>query len=213
MPEKLPWLEKKIDFQTNNPRKLFRTISDLFEDEMSKRGYRNQIEEQPTLESTGIDGVAEFEGYVGMSKIKKSRTKGRILSGILVALIVSPLYGYIITPSLHFLGVPLFIEQLSWAVFPLMGLIIMLSKTRTEFFVSVDLEGEGYQYRGNKEVNNDDIEKRERLDVVSDVRLIIRGRPTLGSYMDKKFKEELSNDLKFLNERLNKIVPEYRIPA
>jgi len=46
MTKKFPRLEEKIDIQTNNPRKLFRAISDMFEDEMSNRKYHYPTKEK-----------------------------------------------------------------------------------------------------------------------------------------------------------------------
>ncbi len=198
-------LSEKIDFQTNNPRKLFRAISDLSEEQMIKRNYKIVDEGEPTLEKTGVHGVAEFDGNIDMIKTKRTRSKLRISVGILISII--GVLGFIFAPSLidipneHYFGL---------IIVPIIGIIIIISRTKTEMIINIDLEGESYQYKGNKQT--DISEEKQRLDVVSDIRITISGFFSKKSYYKEEYAIQLKQDVQLIKEKLNNIVPEYRIP-
>ena len=205
------WFEEKIDLQTNNPRKLFRAITDLFEDEISKRGYVEILSETPKLEETGVEGVADFEGYVDARKVHHTRTKKRILSGIVVILV--GISGFLIS---DYSGTALTGPQASlfnflWIIPVIVGIAIILFRSSIEMIIGVYMEGEGYQYRGKKQTSLSET-KRERLDVLSDVRLTLYGQTEHGTTLNDFYKKELGNDVDYISEQLAQIVPEYRIP-
>ena len=91
-------ISEKIDLQTNNPRKLFRTISDFFEVFMMKRNYVLNDKNEPTLKGTGVHGVAEFEGNIDVKKTLKSRSISRIIIGTFLILI--GVFGFLFGNSL-----------------------------------------------------------------------------------------------------------------
>lgn len=204
---------EKIDVQTNNPRKLFRAISDLYKDEMSKRGYETFYEEEPTLDETGIVGVAEFDGCIDMGKIRRPRTKERLISGLIVAVLGVFFFIYLVKPWLDtFNEFPSMLQDYGWAIFVIAAIVVASSKDKTTLMIGIDLKGEGYQYKGNKQYAHNDVEKKERLDVISDVRLILNAFFYKGSYYKKEYEVELKTDWQYISEKLHKIVPEYRIP-
>lgn len=214
MSKKLPDLSEKIDLQTNNPRKLFRAIADLFEDEMSKKDYKTFLKDIPTLDETGIAGVADFEGCIEMGRTHRSYTKERIVIGIIISIIGIPFFINFVMPELaSFESIPFVLKDNSWIIFVIVSIAIALTKAKTVLFIAVDIEGEGYQYKGNKQITIHDSEKKERLDVVSDVRLIMKAFFYKGSYIKKEYEEDLKRDFNYIREKLHKIVPEYRIPS
>ena len=202
---KLDEISEKIDFQTNNPRKLFRAISDLSEDQMKKRNYKIIDEKEPTLEKTGVHGVAEFDGNIDMIKTINSRSKSRIIVGILITII--GVLGFMFAPSLIDIPNEIYFGLI---IVPIIGIIIIISRTKTEMVVNIDLDGESYQYRGNKQIEI--TAQKERLDVVSDIRITINGFLSKKSYYKEEYEIKLKQDVSFIKEKLDGIVPEYRIP-
>lgn len=214
---KFPRLEEKIDVQTNNPRKLFRAISDMFEDEMSNRKYHYPTKEKgvdplrlPELKGTGIEGVAEFDGHIEMEKIQSSHPIGRIIAGIIM-IIFGLIFYFFVGLWMQFTGMPDFM-WLVWIIIVIVGILLLVAKAKTEMVIGIEITGESYRYKGHKQTTTQDIEGKERLDVVSDVRLMLYGYISNRSYYQEKHKEDLRQDLKYIGEKLYKIVPEYRIP-
>jgi len=215
--KKFPRLEEKIDVQTNNPRKLFRAISDMFEDEMSNRKYHYTPKEKgvdslrlPELKGTGIEGVAEFDGHIVMEKIQSSHPIGRIIAGIIMIIFGLAFY-FFVDLWVPFSGIPDFTWLVSLVAI-IVGIVLLVLKSKTEMVIGIEITGESYRYKGQKQTTTQDIEAKERLDVVSDVRLMLYGYISNRSYYKEKHKEDLRQDLKYIGEKLYKIVPEYRIP-
>ena len=195
MAKKFPRLEEKIDVQTNNPRKLFRAISDMFEDEMSNRKYHYAPEEKkvdsviiPELEGTGVEGVAEFDGHIEMEKIESSHPIGRIIAGIILIIFGLTFY-FFVDLWMSFTGMPDFM-WLVWLVVVIVGIVLLILKAKTEMIIGIEITGESYRYKGQKQTTTQDIEGRERLDVVSDVRLTLYGCISISSYYKEKHKED-----------------------
>lgn len=210
MSEKDGELIEKIDLQTNNPRKLFRTISDFFEVFMVKRNYVLNGKKEPTLIGTGIQGVAEFEGNIDVKKTLKSRSKQRAITGMFIVII--GIAAFLFRDSLITLidDIPSESFQYGWIVLVIIGLVIMISKAKTELIIEIDLKGESYQYRGNKQIES--TEEKERLDVISDIRISIAGFLSEKSQYKEEFAMELKQDVQFIKEKMDGIIPEYRIP-
>ena len=204
-------LIENIDLQTNNPRKLFRTISDFFEVFMMKRNYVLNDKKEPTLEKTGIQGVAEFEGNIVIKKTLKSRSISRIITGIF--LILMGVFGFLFGNQLMELINYTLSEvlQYGWIVLSIIGLIVIFSKAKTELIIEINLKGESYQYKGNKQTEF--TEEKQRLDVVSDMRISITGFFSEKSHYKEEFARELKQDVQFIKAKLDGIVPEYRIPG
>ncbi len=214
---KFPRLEEKIDVQTNNPRKLFRAITDMFEDEMANRKYRYPSKEKgvdplrlPELKGTGIEGVAEFDGHIEMEKIQSSHPIGRIIAGIIM-IIFGLAFNFFVDLWVLLTGIPDFTWLVSLVAI-IMGIVLLVLKAKTEMVIGIEITGESYRYKGQKQTTTQDIEGRERLDVVSDVRLMLYGYISNRSYYKEIHKEDLRQDLKYIGEKLYKIVPEYRMP-
>lgn len=214
---KFPRLEEKIDVQTNNPRKLFRAITDMFEDEMANRKYRYPPKEKsvdplrlPELKGTGIEGVAEFDGHIEMEKTQSSHPIGRIIAGIIMIIFGLAFY-FFVDLWVLLLGIPEF-TWLASLVAIIVGIVLLVLKAKTEMVIGIEITGERYRYKGQKQTTTQDIEGRERLDVVSDVRLMLYGYISNRSYYKEIHKEDLRQDLKYIGEKLYKIVPEYRMP-
>ncbi len=217
MTKKYPSYEEKIDVQTNNPRKLFRAISDMFEDEMSNRKYHYTPKEKgvdplrlPELKGTGIEGVAEFDGHIEMEKIQSSHPIGRIVAGIILIIFGLTFY-FFVGLWMQFTGMPDFMWVI-WLIIAIVGIVLLVLKVRTEMVIGIEITGESYRYKGQKQTTTQDIEGKERLDVVSDVRLMLYGYISNRSYYKESHKEDVRQDLKYIGEKLYKIVPEYRIP-
>lgn len=212
MKKKLPQLIEKFDLQTNNPRKLFRAIMDLVEDQMSKRGYGDINSKEPTLDKTAMDDIAEFKGFIEAEKTFSSYVKGRVIAAIIIAVI--GILGFSLNQfGLRFYDVPIMFDYI-WLVLPIIAVIIALVKAKTKLIISIDLVGESYKYKGQKETQSKDIERRELLDIVSDVRITLKGFPSLNSYFPNEFEDDFKNDLKYINSKIAKeVVPEYRIPS
>lgn len=214
---KFPRLEEKIDVQTNNPRKLFRAITDMFEDEMSNRKYHYPSKEKgvdplrlPELKGTGIEGVAEFDGHIEMEKTQSSHPIGRIIAGIIMIIFGLALY-FFVDLWMPFSGIPDF-TWIVWLIVAIVGIVLVVLKAKTEMVIGIEITGESYRYKGQKQTTTQDIEGREVLDVVSDVRLMLYGYISNRSYYKENHKEDLRQDLKYISEKLYKIVPEYRLP-
>lgn len=57
----------KLDLHANNPKKLFRKIYDVCEDEISSRGYRLHREPiRPFLKENALYNVADFFGRISI---------------------------------------------------------------------------------------------------------------------------------------------------
>jgi len=209
MPKKGLFFDEKIDIETNNPRKLFRAITDLFDEQLSEKGYVELEKQEPKLESP-MEGVAEFEGFFEGRKEYSSKNKGKIIGGVILTalgggwLAFSFLFGFMFN---------FWVILIPAAVMIIAGVAMMANKSKTELFVRIDLEGESYTYKGNKGKSESNFENRERTDVVSDVRITLQGSPTKKSHFGKKDGEEFRNDLEGLYKKLHEIVPEYRIPV
>ena len=203
-------ISEKIDLQTNNPRKLYRTISDFCEIFIVTKNYVSNGKKEPTLEKTGIQGVAEFEGNIDVKKTLKSRTISRIITGIFLILIggVGFLFGNSLMELINYTLSELL--QYGWIVLSIIGLIIIFSKAKTELIIEIELKGESYQYKGNKQIEI--TEQKQRLDVVSDIRITITGFLADKSHYKEKYAIQLKQDVQFIKEKLDGIVPEYRIP-
>jgi len=163
-------------------------------------GYKHGDFNDPKLVSS-MEGVASFDGSLKFAKIVPSRSIGKIITGFTIA--VLGLVLMITGPGvagLSFFGLVLII----------IGIVIMSVKTKTELIIEITLEGESYQYKGQKETKSLDVEKRERADVVSDLRLTLVGKKSNDS---KKAEEILINDLSFLDNKLSTIVPNFRVPT
>lgn len=211
----LPLLQEKIDLETNHPNKLFRAITDLFDDLESMRGYNRPVIKEPKLKETPMVDIADFKGVVGAAKTFTSYHKGRVIGGTIIAVI-----GAIVTilprldlnrfVELNFDSSIIFFVGIGLLV---IGAVIALMKAKTELNIEVYLTGESYKYKGHKEITSLESEKRERLDVVSDVRITLKGYPSQNSYFKSEFKEILNDDLRFVYSKLSEIVPEYRVPS
>ena len=210
MTRKFGEISEKIDLQTNNPRKLYRIISDFCEIFIVTKNYTLNGKTEPTLKGTGVQGVAEFEGNIDVKKTLKSKSIPRIISGIIPILI--GITGYFFSDSLplpdtlQFGGV-----HLAWLVLPVIGLVLILVKVKTVLIIEIDLKGESYQYKGNKQVES--TEEKQRLDVVSDIRISITGFLADNSHYKDEYTLQLKQDVQFIKDKLEGIVPEYRIPG
>jgi len=189
---------KKHDLETNHPQKLFRTLEDL-KPEMIARGYEHGYFNDPKLERS-MEGVATFDGQVNFIKMVKFYSTAKIIAGIIVAIFGGVLMlGSAFSPVLAFFGVAVIIA----------GIIILLNKSETILSIEIRLEGESYEYRGQKETHISDVEIRARADVVSDLRLTLLG---IRNDNSKIAKEILLSDLAFLDNKLSKIIPEFKVP-
>lgn len=203
-------ISEKIDLQTNNPRKLYRTISDFCEIFIVTKNYTPNDKNEPTLKGTGVEGVAEFEGNIDVKKILKSKSFPRIIFGIILILIGAA--GYFFSDSLplpdtlQYGGI-----HLVWMILPIIGLVLIVAKAKTELIIEIDLKGESYQYKGNKQIES--TEKKQRLDVVSDIRISITGFIADKCHYKEEYALQLKQDVQFIKEKLEGIVPEYRIPG
>ena len=101
---------------------------------------------------------------------------------------------------------------LVWIIIVLVGILLLVAKAKTEMVIGIEITGESYRYKGHKQTTTQDIEGKERLDVVSDVRLMLYGYISNRSHYKENHKEGLRQDLKYIGEKLYKIMPEYRIP-
>jgi hypothetical protein len=210
---KLPLLEEIRDLETNHPGKMFRKIEDVFLDLEAKRGYHTVTKNKPKLTQTAIEDVADFEGNLVAIKEFKTFHKGRIIAGIIIAIIGGIGLGYgMIDPRMFPYPVSSYVLVGS-IIFIIIGVIIALVKAKIVLISEVLVEGESYKYKGEKSNEGMESEKRERLDLVSDVRIIVRGKPSPSYYYEPKYKTILNSDLDFLVQKINKIVSEYRIPS
>lgn len=212
---KLPLLQDHVDLETNHPNKLFRDITDLFDELESERGYGSTIIEEPKLEETPLSDVANFKGLIGTTKTFSSYHKGRIIGGIIVAAIGAILTGMTQMDlnrfvNLNFDSSIIFFVGIGLII---IGTIIALIKAKTELKIGAYLTGESYKYKGYQQTTGTESEKRERLDVVSDVRITVKGFLSENSYFKPEFKEILNGDLDFVFSKVKKIVPKYRVPS
>lgn len=212
---KLPLLQDHVDLETNHPNKLFRDITDLFDELESERGYGSRIIEEPKLKETPLSDIANFKGQIEVTKTFSSYHKGRIIGGIIVAAIGAILTG--ITQmdlnrfvNLNFDSSIIFFVGIGLII---IGAIMALIQAKTKLNIGAYLTGESYKYKGHQQTMGTESEKRERLDVVSDVRITVKGYPSKNSYFKPEFKEILNDDLDFIFSKVKKIVPKYRVPS
>lgn len=212
---KLPLLQDHVDLETNHPNKLFRDITDLFDELESERGYDSHIIEEPKLEETPLSDVANFKGLIGATKTFSSYHKGRIIGGIIVAAIGAILTGMTQMDlnrfvNLNFDSSIIFFVGIGLII---IGAIMALIQAKTELNIVAYLTGESYKYKGHQQTTGIESERRERLDVVSDVRITVKGYPSKNSYFKPELKEILNDDLDFIFSKVKKIVPKYRVPS
>ena len=154
----------------------------------------------------------KMRATTGAEKTFSSYVKGRIIAAIIIAVI--GILGFSLNQfGPRFYDVPIMFDYI-WLVLPIIAVIIALVKAKTRLIISIDLVGESYKYKGQKETQSQDIEKRELLDIVSDVRITLKGFPILSSYFPKEFEDDFKNDLKYVNSKIEKeVVPEFRVPS
>lgn len=153
-----------------------------------------------------------------MIKPSKSRSKQRAITGIFIIMIGiavflfrNSLSSLVSSTSESYFTNPLSEPfQYGSIIIVIIGLIIISSKAKVGLIIGIDLEGESYQYKGNKQTEI--TEEKQRLDVVSDVRITISGFFSKENYHNQRFEIDLKHDVQFIKEKLDVIVPEYRIP-
>lgn len=192
---------------------MFRKIEDAFLELETSRHYQVVEKNKPQLTHTAIQDVADFEGLIRAIKEFKSFHKSRIISGIIISVIgVMGLGLSTISPAMFPFPVSTFV-MIGSAIAAIVGIIIAIVKVKTILISEVVVEGESYKYKGEKSNEGLDSEKRERLDLVSDVRITVRGKPSPRYHYKPEFKKILNSDLDFLVKKINEIVSEYRIPS
>jgi len=198
---------EKFDIVVNNPRKFYRAITDLFDDE--KLDYK--IFEQhgkPKFERT-MEDVAEFDASINGSKESEVQTSGAVGTGIGLLIAGAILLMLSFTLLSRIIWLTLGISLLLMII----GGIVMTRKKYVGFELEITMTGESYHYSGNKQTSGEKLENRERSDLVSDVRIKIAIRPHRDSYFSEDQENELKKDFEFLIKQIREIEPEYRIPA
>jgi len=180
------------------------------------RGYGLFDDVSPQLKPS-MEGVAEFKGFLQFKKTVISRSEGGTATGIIVAIVGLALLFSSFNPfeiffhygisQIYYLYSSFFL--IAGIVLIVIGVVVSSRKTKTYLIIDIVMEGESYQYKGQKEIIHSGLEKRERSDVVSDLRLTLSGE-RLGN--SKKAGEVLISDLKFFDNKLSKIVPEFKVP-
>lgn len=192
----------------DNPKKLYRKIYDVCEDQISSRGYyiSHTASFKPFLKENALHNTADFHGRIAISREifsinLISLIVGLIVIGVGMILLLTP---YFYTPiSKEMLGIIAIIA----------GIIVIFLKSKSYLAMDIDIEGEAYRTKTITKTSSETTEPDsfEELGVVSDVRLTVRGWLREEKALTGNPSENMIRDLKTLIEKVNVAVEPYVI--
>lgn len=197
----------KLDLKVNNPKKLYREIYDICEDEISSRGYyiSPRASSIPYLKENALHNTADFHGRIAISREIFSINLVSLIVGLAIvaagiALLVFPKL-YTPIPK-EWLGIILIIA----------GIVIIFLKSKSYLAMDIDIEGESYRTK-SKTKNKDDStsDSFEELGVNSDVRLTVRGWLREEKALTGNPTENMKMDLKTLIKKITAVVEPYMV--
>ncbi len=196
----------KLDLKVNNPKKLYRQIYDICEDEISSRGYYISpvASFKPYLKENALHNTADFHGRIAISR--------EIFSLNLISLIVGLA---VITTGIILLSYPNIYtpipSQLLGVIAIIIGIIVIFLKSKSSLAMDIDIEGESYRTKSITKNNfqNAESDSFEELGVVSDVRLTVKGWLREEKALTGNPTENMKRDLKTLTEKITAVVESY----
>jgi hypothetical protein len=198
----------KLDLKVNNPKKLYRQIYDICEDEISSRGYyiSHTASFKPLLKENALHNTADFHGRIAISREIFSLNLISLIVGLAVitAGIILLSYPNIYTP------IP---SQLLGVIAIIAGIIVIFLKSKSYLAMDIDIEGESYRTKSITKNNFQNAEPNsfEELGVVSDVRLTVKGWLREEKALTGNPTENMKRDLKTLTEKITAVVESYVI--
>lgn len=203
----------KLDLKVENPKKLYRKIYDICEDEISARGYRLAHNEsfKPFLKENALYNVADFFGRITIDRDIFSVNKMLLIFGLIAVAVGIILFVY---PNL---STPILPKEGFGIAAIIAGIVMIFLKSRSSLVIRIDIEGEGYRTKSIVQNNvksnqeNNEVKTIEELDVVSDVRLSITGWLKEDNTLGGDASANMKRDLDTLTEKIKDAVKSYII--
>ena len=198
----------KLDLKVDNPKKLYRKIYDVCEDQISSRGYyiSHTASFKPLLKENALHNTADFHGRIAISREIFSLNLISLIVGLIV---IGAGIILLVTPNLY---TPL-PKELLGIIAIIAGIIVIFLKPKSYLAMDIDIEGEAYRTKTITKTNSDTTEPDsfEELGVVSDVRLTVRGWLREEKALTGNPSENMIRDLKTLIEKITTVVEPYMI--
>lgn len=190
----------KLDLQANNPKKLYRKIYDICEDEISSRGYHlaHRASFQPFLKENAMYNVADFLGRITIYRDIFSLNIISLIVGLIA--VVIGIISFVYPTRL----IPIIQNEWFGLIAIIAGIIIIFLKSRSSLMIQIDIEGEGY--RTKSITKNNDFKNYEEFGVVSDVRLTVTGWLKEKNYFGGSPTENMKRDLGILTDKIKAAV-------
>lgn len=201
----------KLDLKTENPKKLYRKIYDVCEDEISARGYHLAHKDtfKPFLKENALYNIADFFGRITIYRDIFSINRLSLIFGLIAVAVGIVLFVY---PNLY---TPIIPKEGFGIIAIIVGIIIIFLKSKSSLIIQIDLEGEGYRTKSitqNNPRTNQEVKEMktfEELDVVSDARLTITGWLKEANMLGGAPNENMKRDLTTLTEKIKVVVEPY----
>jgi len=196
----------KLDLKVNNPKKLYREIYDVCEDEISSHGYyiSHTGSFKPLLKENALNNTADFFGRIAISREIFSINLISLIIGLVV---VSVGIFFLLYPKLY-IGIP---KEWVGIIAIIAGIIIIFLKSKSYLAMDIDVEGEAYRTKSITKNNSESQESNsfEELGVVSDVRLTVKGWLREEKALTGNPTENMKLDLKTLTQKVTDVVEPY----
>lgn len=195
----------KLDLKVNNPKKLYREIYDICEDEISSRGYyispRSSF--KPYLKENALNNVADFHGRIAISREIFSINLVSLIIGL--AIVASGIF-FLVIPKLY-LGIP---KEWAGIIAIIAGIVVLFAKSKSYLAMDIDIEGEAYRTKSKTKNKGDSAsDSFEELGVNSDVRLTVRGWLREEKALTGNPTENMKMDLKTLIKKITAVAEPY----
>ncbi len=196
----------KLDLKVNNPKKLYREIYDVCEDEISSRGYyiSHTGSFKPYLKDNALHNTADFHGRIAISREIFSINLVSLIIGLAV---VATGAFFLLIPKLY-LGIP---KEWAGIIAIIVGIVVIFAKSKSYLAMDIDVEGEAYRTKSITKSNLESQESNsfEELGVVSDVRLTVKGWLREEKALTGNPTENMKLDLKTLTQKVTAVVEPY----
>lgn len=201
----------KLDLKVSNPKKLYRKIYDVCEDEISSRGYHlaHKASFKPFLKENALYNIADFFGRITIYRDIFSINRMSLIFGLIAVAVGIILFVY---PNLYTPTIP---KEGYGIIAIITGIIIIFLKSKSSLIIQIDLEGEGYRTKSTTQNNANTVQEGketktfEELSVVSDVRLTITGWLKEANMLGGSPNENMKRDLTTLTEKIKVVVEPY----
>ena len=199
----------KADLHTDNPKKLYRKIYDVCEDEISERGYhlehRNSY--RPLLKENALYNVADFDGKITIVRDIFALNLISLIAGLIAVGVGSFLLIY---PDIFSLMIP---NQWIGIIAIIAGIIVIFIKSRSSLVIQIYMEGEGYRTKkiAKGKSNDNQDSSFEQLNVESDVRLTVTGWLKEDNSIGGSPTANMKRDLQTLTKKITELIEPYMV--